>query len=309
METIKGREIADEIRMRVKEQVEASGFNPNLAIIVVGDDKQNLLYVGLKDKAVSFIGGTTHHINLPGKTTREELLEQIHQLNLDPDIDGILLQLPLPDALQAYSDEFLAAIDVNKDVDGFNPINRGRLIYGEPRFVSCAALGCLEVIHRSRGSVKGQKAVLVGDSFDQILPLALLLTREGCQVTMIDEMPSKNPLPVLKHLLHPAIQVFFLIELLTNKVPYCNTNNNKNSTPEAPGNKHDSRQEAQQHSNGLTPMFYQQVRYQLFPHNDAPLHGRRFVGISKIIYQYSHLRDRQSADGFQVLFHYGLNVL
>ncbi|MDI9480229.1 MAG: tetrahydrofolate dehydrogenase/cyclohydrolase catalytic domain-containing protein [Syntrophomonadaceae bacterium] len=195
METIKGREIADEIRMRVKEQVEASGFNPNLAIIVVGDDKQNLLYVGLKDKAVSFIGGTTHHINLPGKTTREELLEQIHQLNLDPDIDGILLQLPLPDALQAYSDEFLAAIDVNKDVDGFNPINRGRLIYGEPRFVSCAALGCLEVIHRSRGSVKGQKAVLVGDSFDQILPLALLLTREGCQVTMIDEMPSKNPLP------------------------------------------------------------------------------------------------------------------
>lgn len=195
METINGREISDEIRLRVKEQAEASGVSPHLAIIVVGDDKQNLIYVGLKDKAVSFIGGTTRHVNLPGKTTREDLLEQIRQLNQDPDTDGILLQLPLPDTLQAYTDEFLAAIDVNKDVDGFNPVNRGRLIYGEPRFVSCAALGCLEVIHRSRGSLKDQKAVLVGDSFDQVLPLALLLTREGCQVTVIDQMPSKNPLP------------------------------------------------------------------------------------------------------------------
>ncbi len=195
METINGREISDEIRLRVKEQVEASGVRPHLAIIIVGDDKQNLLYVGLKDKAVTFIGGTTRHITLSGKTTREDLLEQIRQLNQDPNIDGILLQLPLPDALQADTDEFLAAIDVNKDVDGFNPVNRGRLIYGEPRFISCAALGCLEVIHRSRGSLKGQKAILVGDSFDQVLPLALLLAREGCQVTMINQMPSKNPLP------------------------------------------------------------------------------------------------------------------
>lgn len=195
MELINGRQISDEIRLRVKEQVQTAGVSPNLAIIIVGDDKQSLLYVGLKDKAVSFIGGTTQHIALPGSTSREALLEQIQLLNQDPRIDGILLQLPLPDALQAYTDEFLAAIDVNKDVDGFNPVNRGRLIYGTPRFISCAALGCLDVIHRSCQTTKGKTAVLVGDSFDLILPLTLVLNKEGCQVTVIPEMPLKAPLP------------------------------------------------------------------------------------------------------------------
>jgi len=195
MELIDGRQISNEICQRIKEQAQAGGINPHLAIVLVGDDKETLIYVGLKDKAVSFIGGTTRHIALPADTTREALLTQIQQLNQDPEVDGILLQLPLPESLQPYTDQFLAAIDINKDVDGFNPVNRGRLIYGKPRFISCAALGCLEVIHQYRGSASGKKAVLVGDSFDVILPLSLLLTREGSQVTIIPEMPAGGPLP------------------------------------------------------------------------------------------------------------------
>lgn len=195
MELIEGRLISDEIRQRVKEQVQAEGISPHLAVIIVGDDKETLLYVGLKDKAVSFIGGTTRHIVLPADTSREALLEEIYKLNQDPQVDGILLQLPLPEALKPYTDEFLAAIDVNKDVDGFHPVNRGRLIYGTPRFISCAALGCMEVIQRYRGSAKGKKAVLVGDSFDVILPLSLLLSQAGAQVTVIPEMPVSDPLP------------------------------------------------------------------------------------------------------------------
>ncbi|HQA49176.1 MAG: bifunctional 5,10-methylenetetrahydrofolate dehydrogenase/5,10-methenyltetrahydrofolate cyclohydrolase [Syntrophomonadaceae bacterium] len=195
MELINGREISDEIRLQVKEKVQTAGISPNLGIIIVGDDKESLLYVGLKEKAVSFIGGTVQHLVLPGNTSRETLLERISKLNQDPSIDGILLQLPLPEPLQAHADEFLAAIDVNKDVDGFNPINRGRLIYGTPRFISCAALGCLDVIHRSCQTTKGKTAVLVGDSFDVILPLALLLNKEGCQVTVVPEMPMKSSLP------------------------------------------------------------------------------------------------------------------
>lgn len=195
MELINGRQISDEIRQRLKEKVQDAGTIPHLAVIVVGDNKETLIYVGLKDKAVSFIGGTTRHITLPADTTREELLTQIQQLNQDPEVDGILLQLPLPESLQPYTDEFLAAIDINKDVDGFNPVNRGRLLYGNPRFISCAALGCLEVIRRYRGSAQGKKAVLVGDSFDVILPLSLLLIKEGSLVTVVPEMPAGDPLP------------------------------------------------------------------------------------------------------------------
>lgn len=195
MELIEGKKISDEIRQRIKEQAQAAGISPHLAIIIVGDDKESLLYVGLKDKAVNFIGGTTRHIVLPANTARETLLAEIHQLNQEPEVDGILLQLPLPQSLQPYTDEFLAAIDVNKDVDGFNPVNRGRLLYGHPRFISCAALGCQEVIHQYRGTAQGKKAVLVGDSFDVILPLSLLLMKEGGQVTVIPEMPVGVPLP------------------------------------------------------------------------------------------------------------------
>lgn len=195
MELIDGRQLSDQIRQRLKEQVLAAGMNPHLAIILVGDDKENLIYVGLKDKAVSFIGGTARHIALRADITREALLEQIQQLNQDPEVDGILLQLPLPESLQPYTDEFLAAIDIDKDVDGFNPVNRGRLLYGHPRFISCAALGCLEVIRQYRGTAQGKKAVLVGDSFDVILPLSLLLVKEGGQVTVVPEMPDEAPLP------------------------------------------------------------------------------------------------------------------
>lgn len=195
MEVINGSRIAEEIRIRIKEEVEAAGLCPNLAIILVGDDKESLVYVGLKDKAISFIGGQTQLVTLDADTSRADLLSQIEKLNKDSKIDGILLQLPLPEPLQPYTNDFLAAIDVNKDVDGFHPVNQGRLFQGQPAFISCAALACREVISQVRGTARGKQAVLVGDSFDLIMPLAVLLIKEGCRVTVIPEMPVKDRLP------------------------------------------------------------------------------------------------------------------
>lgn len=195
MEILSGIGIAEEIRNRVREGVRQSGLTPTLGIIVVGDDKENLVYVGLKEKAVAFVGGRTHHVTLEASVTGAELLHEIDNLNRNPAIDGILLQLPLPESLRPYTDEFLAAISPAKDVDGFHPMNRGRLFYGEPLFISCAALGCLEVIARSLGGAEGKRAVLVGDSFDLIMPLTVILTQRGCQVTVLAETPPDNRLP------------------------------------------------------------------------------------------------------------------
>lgn len=195
MDIINGNLIAEEIRIQVRDQVAAAGLSPHLAIVVVGDYYESLVYIGLKDKAVSFIGGKTSHISVNVNVSKETLLQTIQQLNDDPSVDGILLQLPLPDTLANHTEDFLAAISPLKDVDGFHPLNQGRLIHGNPYFVSCAALACQEVIHRCRGSVQGRHAVLVGDSFDLIQPLAALLLKEACQVTIIPQMPIDKPLP------------------------------------------------------------------------------------------------------------------
>ncbi len=195
MDIINGNLIAEEIRMQVRDQVLAAGISPHLAIVVVGDHYESLVYIGLKDKAVSFTGGKTSHISVKADASKETLLQTIQQLNDDPLVDGILLQLPLPGPLAEHTEDFLAAISPLKDVDGFHPLNQGRLMHGDPYFVSCAALACQEVIQRSRGSVQGKHAVLVGDSFDLIQPLAVLLMKEACQVTVIPQMPIDKPLP------------------------------------------------------------------------------------------------------------------
>ena len=185
MNIISGKEISDQIRNRLKETNAREGLQPCLAIMVVGDDKENLIYIGLKENAVAAMGGKTRIVSLPVQTEKQEILQQIAALNLDEEVDGILYQLPLPPALQAYQDEFLTAIDPRKDVDGFHPLNMGRLMGKNPGFVSCAALACMDVTKRFVEKLAGKKVLLVGDSFDLIKPLALMFAHEACQVMIV----------------------------------------------------------------------------------------------------------------------------
>lgn len=184
MNIISGKEISDEIRARLKDSNTQNGLTPCLAIINVGDDKENLIYIGLKDKAVATMGGKTRLENLPAEADKQSILKLIADLNQDNEVDGILFQLPLPEALQVYQDEFLTAIDPAKDVDGFHPVNMGRLLSKTPGFISCAALACMDVCKRSVDKLAGKKVLLVGESFDLIKPLALMFMEEGCQVTV-----------------------------------------------------------------------------------------------------------------------------
>jgi methylenetetrahydrofolate dehydrogenase (NADP+)/methenyltetrahydrofolate cyclohydrolase len=184
MEVISGTRIAQEIREGLREANLNDGIKPVLAIIVVGDRQDNLVYVRLKEKAVASIGGETRMVLLPEDIGKQDLLTAIEELNQDNKVDGILLQLPLPDELEKEKEEILGAIKIEKDVDGFTPANRGRLAGDGALFVSCAALACLEVIDRVYPSLEGKKIILAGDSFDVVVPLATILLKRQYPVSL-----------------------------------------------------------------------------------------------------------------------------
>lgn len=190
MKLISGAELSREIQENLRQANERSGIKPCLAIIIVGDSKEDLIYAGLKNKAAELVGGQARLIQLPKNAEKSELLDNIHKLNQDEEVDGILLQLPLPEKLGKDRDEILAAIHPEKDVDGFSPGNRGLLSGNSPAFVSCAALAAMEVIERCHPSLINKKALLVGDSFDLIIPLAIILIKWGCNITVI---PNYEP--------------------------------------------------------------------------------------------------------------------
>jgi methylenetetrahydrofolate dehydrogenase (NADP+)/methenyltetrahydrofolate cyclohydrolase len=187
MEIISGKAIADEIKARLKESNEQAGITPCLAVIDVGDNKENSLYINLKKNAIDAIGGSARITKLPEDVKREELLLHIKQLNQDKEVDGILLQLPLPEHLESFQEEFLEAIAPDKDVDGFCPRNRGRLMGSESAFISCAALACVDICYRFMSPLAGKKVLLVGDSFDVIQPLALMFMKELCELVIIPQ--------------------------------------------------------------------------------------------------------------------------
>ncbi|NLO22121.1 MAG: bifunctional 5,10-methylenetetrahydrofolate dehydrogenase/5,10-methenyltetrahydrofolate cyclohydrolase [Syntrophomonadaceae bacterium] len=185
MELISGSKIAEEIKSALKLKNQGAGIMPQLAVIIVGDNEESMVYVGLKEKAALSISARTSIKQLPASISKKELLAVIDEANNDAAINGIIIQLPLPEQLIPYQDQLLEAIKTEKDVDGFNPINRGKLIGGQAEFISCAALACMEVIHRY--GPQGKNAVLVGDSFDLILPLAIMLAQQDFNVSLINE--------------------------------------------------------------------------------------------------------------------------
>ena len=181
-----GKAIAAEIRAKVKEDVarmqRERGITPGLAVILVGDDPASQIYVNSKKRACEEVGIYSRQYRLPADTSQTELLQLIHRLNVDPAIHGIPVQLPLP----AHLDEKLGidTISPAKDVDGFHPINVGKLSIGEPSLLPCTPAGIMELLRRTEVDLGGRHAVVVGRSNIVGKPTALLLLRENATVTI-----------------------------------------------------------------------------------------------------------------------------
>ncbi len=180
MNVLNGFELAKQCRAELAEKVKKMPRAPKLAVILAGDDPASAVYVRNKEKAAAEVGIESLVVRLE-KTTRDELLRLIGKLNGDDGVDGILVQLPLPAGIDENA--VLQAIDPAKDVDGFHPLNLGRLMIGEPAPVACTPKGCMKLIHQARRVLTGLNAVVVGRSVIVGKPMAQLLLRENCTVT------------------------------------------------------------------------------------------------------------------------------
>lgn len=170
--------VKDELRDRVKkEEIEAT-----LAVIQVGSDPASTVYVGNKKKACEYIGIRSLAFELPEETKEEELLDLVRELNDREDVDGILVQLPLPAHMD--EDKVIQTISPKKDVDGFHPQSVGALSIGQPGFVSCTPAGVIQLLKRSGVEIEGKECVIVGRSNIVGKPMALLMLRENATVTI-----------------------------------------------------------------------------------------------------------------------------
>lgn len=182
---IDGKAISAQIKEEVKKRVaglKEQGREVTLAVILVGSDPASAVYVGNKKKACEYTGIRSLSYELPEETSQEELLSLIEKLNEREDVNGILVQLPLPSHID--EDRVIRAIDPHKDVDGFHPQNVGALCIGEEGFVSCTPAGIIELLRRSGIEIAGKECVVVGRSNIVGKPMALLLLRENGTVTI-----------------------------------------------------------------------------------------------------------------------------
>lgn len=175
------QEIKDELREKMAE-LKQKGGSRCLAVIQVGDDPASLVYVNNKKKACEYIGIDSESYHLPEETTEKELLELIDELNRKPEVNGILVQLPLPK--QIDENKILLAISPEKDVDGFHPVNVGNLSIGRPGFVSCTPAGVIQLLKRAGIEIEGKECVVLGRSNIVGKPMAMLLLRENGTVTV-----------------------------------------------------------------------------------------------------------------------------
>lgn len=182
---IDGKAISTQIKEELKEKVaalKAEGKEVTLAVIQVGNDPASTVYVGNKKKACEFIGIRSLAYELPEETTEEELLGIIDDLNTREDVNGILVQLPLPKHID--EDKVIKKIDPSKDVDGFHPQSVGALCIGQKGYVSCTPAGIIQLLKRSGIEIAGKECVVIGRSNIVGKPMALLLLRENGTVTV-----------------------------------------------------------------------------------------------------------------------------
>ena len=175
-------ELREDLARRVARLKEERGVIPGLAVILVGDDPASAIYVRNKGRAAARAGMAAADTKLAASTTREALLETVAARNADPSVHGILVQLPLPGHIDAA--EIVDAIDPDKDVDGLHVVNAGRLAAGLAGMVPCTPLGCLILLKRTLGALEGRKALVLGRSNLVGKPMAHLLIREHCTVTV-----------------------------------------------------------------------------------------------------------------------------
>jgi methylenetetrahydrofolate dehydrogenase (NADP+)/methenyltetrahydrofolate cyclohydrolase len=185
---IDGKAIAQKVRDEVKEKVAARAAagksQPGLATVLVGERVDSAAYVGMKQKACAELGMTSFHHPVPADVSQEDLEKLVKELNADPKVHGILVQLPLPDHLD--EERVLQLINIEKDVDGFSPLNIGRLAQKgrEPLFVPCTPYGCIYLLKEAGVQISGANAVVLGRSNIVGMPAALLLVKENATVTV-----------------------------------------------------------------------------------------------------------------------------
>ncbi|MBO8126216.1 MAG: bifunctional methylenetetrahydrofolate dehydrogenase/methenyltetrahydrofolate cyclohydrolase FolD [Firmicutes bacterium] len=183
---IDGRALAAKFRGEIAAKVQSftrrAGFPPGLAVVLVGEDPASQIYVRSKEKACREVGFYSKVHCLPQETTQSELLELVESLNTDPRIHGILVQLPVPD--QIDSKAVINSIDPAKDVDGFHPVNMGRLVTGQPGLVPCTPRGIMELLKSTGIEIAGKNALVIGRSNIVGKPVAALLLAANATVTV-----------------------------------------------------------------------------------------------------------------------------
>jgi methylenetetrahydrofolate dehydrogenase (NADP+)/methenyltetrahydrofolate cyclohydrolase len=195
---IDGKSFAQRLRDRVAEAVPAfvaaTGRAPGLAVVLVGEDPASMVYVRSKGKATEAAGMASFEHRLPDTAGQQELIALVERLGLDDAVDAILVQLPLPAGIDDQA--VIEAIDPAKDVDGFHPVNAGRLAIGEDGLVPCTPLGCLMLLKDRLGDLTGLEALVVGRSNIVGKPMAQLLLREDCTVTIAHSRTRDLPAAV-----------------------------------------------------------------------------------------------------------------
>ncbi len=179
---IDGRAVADKARATVRDKVASLNHRPGLAVVLVGDDPASTVYVRSKDRAAASVGIRSQTHVLPRETSEASLLMLLRQLNDDPDVDGILVQMPLPPQIRA--DAIIDSIDPAKDVDGLHPFNLGRLAAGRPGLVACTPLGVMKLLAATEVPLAGSRALVLGRSLLVGRPVALLLGQANATVTV-----------------------------------------------------------------------------------------------------------------------------
>jgi 5,10-methylene-tetrahydrofolate dehydrogenase/methenyl tetrahydrofolate cyclohydrolase len=194
---INGKEIAATIRGEIKAEVEQMKAQyarvPGLAAVLVGERKDSQTYVRMKKKACAEVGITSFGHDLPADISQAELLRVVQDLNANREVDGILVQLPLPDHID--EEEILGAVSLDKDVDGFHPINIGRLSMKrrDPLFSPCTPKGCIELLDRTGVEIEGKRAVVLGRSNIVGLPVAMLLLHRNATLTVCHSRTKDLP--------------------------------------------------------------------------------------------------------------------
>src|SRR5947208_2757995 len=191
---INGTKIAEDIKREVAGEVEVlsrRGVQPGLAVVLVGDDAASSAYVNLKAKTCEQLGIHSRKLTVPSTVTTEELLWEVRKLNDDNEIDGILVQLPLPKQVSKHT--ILEGVDPQKDVDGFHSHNLGSLLLGHETLVACTPLGVMELLYRTGVEIEGANAVVLGRSDDVGKPQAALLMHANATVTICHSKTRNLP--------------------------------------------------------------------------------------------------------------------